>query len=259
MSALPDRALGPVIEGVQVEGIQLVYGRTRALAGVDLSLEAGAVTALVGPNGAGKSSLLSVLATLQRPTRGEVRFQLRGGDTLTLAEADAGLRAAIGWVSHSALIYPQLSALENLRFFAELYQLPARAVEAQLEAVGLHPSAWSRPAATYSRGMLQRLALARALLPDPSLLLLDEPFTGLDREAGERLSKLILGARGQGRAVLLVTHDLDAAARLSDRVVLLARGRVATTLEGPVDPASLGEAMARASAAGRAPTREAKA
>ena len=108
--------------------------------------------------------------------------------------------------------------------------------------MGLDESAWRRPAATYSRGMLQRLALARALLPDPRLLLLDEPFTGLDRDASARLMDLIRDARGQGRIVLLVTHDLDGAARLADRAAILSRGRIVHLIDGPVEGSRLAEA-----------------
>lgn len=223
---------------VTCRAVTKVYGRTRALAGVDLELRRGEVTALLGANGAGKTTLLSILSTLLRPSSGEVRF----GEA-SHQEASHTLRGAIGLVSHAALVYPQLSALENLSFFARLYALDqehARS-EAALERVGLLRAAWKRPAGTYSRGMLQRLALARALLPDPPLLLLDEPFTGLDRDASERLMEILREARGRQRMILLVTHDLEGAARLADRSAILARGRVAHLVEEAVDGAALSE------------------
>ncbi len=223
---------------VVCRGVTKVYGRTRALAGVDLTFRVGEVTALLGANGAGKTTLLSILSTLLRPSAGEVRYGEAGHD-----EAATSLRGEIGLVSHAALVYPQLSALENLHFFGRLYgldQLPERAA-AVLERVGLAEPAWQRAASTYSRGMLQRLALARALLPDPRLLLLDEPFTGLDRDASARLMEILREARGRGRIVVLVTHDLDGAARLADRTAILARGRVSHLVEEAVDGPELGE------------------
>ncbi len=226
-------------ETATIERLTRVYGRTRALSGVDLTLESGQVTALLGPNGAGKTTLLHILSTLMRPSAGRVRY-----GEMDHEEAAACLRGQIGLVSHASLVYPPLTALENLDFFGRLYRVKdrRRRAKALLETVGLDESAWRRPAATYSRGMLQRLALARALLPDPRLLLLDEPFTGLDRDASARLMELIRDARGQGRIVLLVTHDLEGAAQLADRVAILSRGRLAHLIDGPVDGACLAEA-----------------
>ncbi|RMG17535.1 MAG: ABC transporter ATP-binding protein [Deltaproteobacteria bacterium] len=231
---------------VSIERVTRVYGRTRALAGVDLRLQSGTVTALLGPNGAGKSTLLHILSTLMLPSSGRIRY----------GEVDHGraaetLRGEIGLVSHATLVYPPLSALENLDFFGRLYGVRGRKERARtlLRQVGLAESAWTRPAATYSRGMLQRLALARALLPDPRLLLLDEPFTGLDRDASVRLMEILRDVRGQGRIVLLVTHDLEGAAQLADRVAILSRGRIAEILDGPLDGAALAEAYLEHTAA----------
>lgn len=224
---------------VTCRGVTRVYGRTRALAGVDLTLESGKITALLGANGAGKSTLISILSTLMAPSRGEVLY----GD-VPHPEAGRKLRGHIGLLSHAALVYPQLSALENLAFFAELYSLTdarARAI-AILEEVGLTRSAWTRPASTYSRGMLQRLALARALLPTPRLLLLDEPFTGLDGDASERLMELLDRARGRDQILLLVSHDIEAAAQLADRTAILSRGKIAHLIDEPIDGPALAEA-----------------
>lgn len=225
-------------DAVTVRGVTKVFGRTRALSGIDLELKRGEVTALLGANGAGKTTLLSILSTLSRPTAGEVRYGEIGHE-----EAARTMRADIGLVSHAALVYPQLSGLGNLRFFGRLYGLDdgAARAEALLDRVGLARSAWTRTAGTYSRGMLQRLALARALLPDPPLLLLDEPFTGLDQNASARLMDILRDARGEGRLVVLVSHDLDGAARLADRTAILARGKVARLIDEPVDGATLAE------------------
>jgi heme exporter protein A len=231
---------------ITCRGVTRVYGRTRALAGVDLELRAGEVTAILGANGAGKTTLLSILSTLLTPSSGEVRY-----GEVDHATAARTLRGEIGLVSHAALVYPQLSALENLAFAARLYGVKdgkARA-EALLAEVGLLDSAWKRAAATYSRGMLQRLALARALIHDPPLLLLDEPFTGLDPDASERLMDMLQTARGRGRLVVLVTHDLDGAARLANRTAIMARGKIAHVVEEKVDGATLSDLYRHHSAA----------
>jgi heme exporter protein A len=207
-------------EEVQARGLTKLYGRQRALGGVDVTLRAGRLTALLGPNGAGKSTLLGVLSTLVRPTSGTVRFG---------AGLDArDVRAGIGVLAHEPMVYGELSALENLRFFAGLYALAdgAERARALLDEVGLDEEARRRPARTYSRGMLQRLALARALLHRPRLLLLDEPFTGLDRFGAERLARTLAAARQEGRIVVVVSHDLEALGGLTDHLVVLKRGKI---------------------------------
>ncbi|MFW6369113.1 MAG: ABC transporter ATP-binding protein [Myxococcota bacterium] len=202
------------------------FGRVRALARVDLRLRAGTLTGLVGPNGAGKSTLLGVLSTLLSPSNGEVLY-----GSYSHREAARELRGCIGLVSHQASVYPDLSALENLHFWARLHELPGEEAGRMLELVGLAEETWRRPAGTYSRGMLQKLSLARALLHDPRLLLLDEPFTGLDPEAVDRLVDLLDSARRSGKLVLLVTHDIEQAARVSDEVAILVRGRIRRLIE----------------------------
>jgi heme exporter protein A len=214
-------------DAVEARGLTKVYGRQRALAGVDLTLRAGEATALLGPNGAGKSTLVGILATLVSPTSGQVRY---GG-----AEAgDDELRATIGVIAHESLCYGDLTGRENLEFFARLYRVAdARAAAAALlERVGLTDAA-GRPARTYSRGMMQRLAVARALVHRPRLLLADEPFTGLDRAGVALLTELLAEERARGVIMVVVTHDFDAVAPLIDRVVVLARGRVAHDSPAP--------------------------
>ena len=206
-------------EVVRARGLYQAYGRQPALRGVDLALQHGEAIALLGPNGAGKSTLLRILSSLERPQRGEVIFPGRGDD--------ADVRRAIGVVAHESLCYADLSARENLVFFAGLYDVPQAAARAQhlLDRVGLG-AASDRPARTYSRGMLQRLAVARALVHSPSLLLLDEPFTGLDRQGTALLAALLAEEKARGASLIVVSHDLPAIAALVDRVLLLARGRI---------------------------------
>ena len=201
------------------------FGEQRALAGVDLDLAAGEVCALLGPNGAGKSTLLGVLSTLVRPTSGDVSYV--AGDVAL--SADDRLRREIGLLAHASLCYGELTGLENLRFFGQLYGVadPTARAHQLLDEVGLDAKARARPARTYSRGMTQRLALARALVAEPSLLLLDEPFTGLDRGGALALGRRLGQARKDGAIILVVTHDLEAIAEVTDHVVVLRRGQVA--------------------------------
>ena len=138
------------------------------------------------------------------------------------------VRSAIGVLAHEPMVYGELSALENLRFFGELYDVPdrGRRAAALLDDVGLDAEARQRPTRTYSRGMMQRVSLARALLHQPRLLLLDEPFTGLDRAGSEALGRTLAAAKRDGRIVLVVSHDLEAIAELCDHVVVLKRGKI---------------------------------
>jgi ABC-type multidrug transport system ATPase subunit len=198
------------------------FGRRRALNRVTLRAERGTITALLGHNGAGKSTLLSIAATLLAPSSGRVVY----GDVD--ATAGAALRARIGLLGHDLYLYQELTAAENLRFFAQVYDLDGveRRVGAALERAGLG----DRPddvVAGFSRGMRQRLALERALIHEPRLLLLDEPFTGLDEAARTALRGRLRAARDAGAIVLLTTHDTAAIEGLTDAAVTLVDGRLA--------------------------------
>jgi heme exporter protein A len=219
---------------IEAHKLTKVYGRQRALNGVDLSLREGEVAALLGPNGAGKSTLVGIFATLVTPTSGEVTY---GG-----RELDEELRGSIGVIAHESLCYADLSGRENLEFFARLYQVDGASERAQemLERVGLDHAA-DRAARTYSRGMLQRLAVGRALIHRPKLLLADEPFTGLDRSGVELLSQLLAEEKNAGALVVVVTHDFDAVAQLIDRVVVLHKGKIAHDGPAPEKRESLAE------------------
>jgi heme exporter protein A len=198
------------------------FGRRRALNRVSLTCRAGEVVALLGANGSGKSTLLSIAATVLEPSSGDVRY----GET-TARTAGPALRGRIGLLAHDLYIYPELSAAENLLFFARVYQLPdvARAVGDALERARLTDRA-ADPVGGFSRGMRQRLAIERALLHDPRLVLLDEPFTGLDDAATSALQDRLATLRAAGRIVLLTTHDLETIEPLIDRAVMLAGGRL---------------------------------
>jgi len=207
---------------IEVKSLVKSFGPTTALRGVNLSVSDGQFVTLVGPNGAGKTTLLRILATLSRPTLGHVKI---AGHELPKGAAEA--RRSIGLVSHQTLLYGDLSAEENLRFYGRMYDvagLDARITEV-LEMVGLARRRRD-PVRTFSRGMQQRLAIARAVLHRPSLMLLDEPYTGLDQEAAARLEAVMSSVGTEGRTVVMTTHDLERGLAVADRVVILAKGRV---------------------------------
>jgi len=207
---------------IVVNGIHKRYGRKRVLTGVDLVVPQGEVMALLGANGAGKSTLMRLICGLARPDRGEVRL---GG--VSTHKAGHEMRRYIGLVAHAPLLYDNLSAWENLMFFARLYdiQQPDLRVEAVLQAVDLWPRRHDA-VRTYSRGMTQRLAIGRAILHDPPVLLLDEPDTGLDPVSAETLARLIRLLGASNRAVLLTTHNLERALAWADSVSLLVSGKI---------------------------------
>ncbi len=207
---------------IQVKSLVKSFGPTTALRGVNLSVPDGQFVTLVGPNGAGKTTLLRILATLSRPTLGQVKI---AGHELPKGAADA--RRNIGLVSHQTLLYGDISAEENLRFYGRMYDVSGldRRIMQVLEMVGLAQRRRD-PVRTFSRGMQQRLAIARAVLHRPALMLLDEPYTGLDQDAAARLEAVMSSVGTEGRTVVMTTHDLERGLAVADRVVILAKGRV---------------------------------
>lgn len=211
---------------VEVRGLVKSFGLKPVLRGVDLTADTGEFVGLVGPNGAGKTTFLRILSSLARPTAGAVRI---GGYPLPGAEIET--RRLLGVVAHRPMLYGDLTADENLRFYGRMYgvaELEAR-VGGLLEQVGLEAVRGER-VRSFSRGMQQRLAIARGILHQPSLLLLDEPHTGLDQEAAAMLDELLLEVAAEGRTLLMTSHDLSRAHRLSTRVDVLANGRIGASL-----------------------------
>ena len=220
---MPPRPVPPFdFERVTVAGVSRHYGRRRALSAVSTKLGAGELVGLLGPNGAGKSTLLGLLATLIQPSAGYVLY----GDRRA-RDGGIALRARLGFLSHDLQLYGELTARENLEFFGGLHGLDdcARRAAAALERAGLARRA-DDLVQGFSRGMRQRLALERTLLHDPRLVLLDEPFTGLDEAAGRALAARLRELGGEQRIVLLATHDLEAVEGLLDRVLMLREGRL---------------------------------
>jgi len=213
---------------VAVEGVWKFYGDFPALRDISLQARPGSCLALIGRNGAGKTTLLRILAGFSQPGKGHVRIFGQG-------PREAQARARIGFIGHGISVYDELSALENLTLFGKLYDLPdPRAAALQwLERTGLlHVR--DGLVREFSRGMRQRLAVARAFLHEPDVLLLDEPFTALDDRAIAVLQTLLREALSEGRTIVLSTHQLREALELSSHVALLARGRVA--FHGPCTP-----------------------
>lgn len=219
-SARADRDRPPALEA---RDLVRDFGPVRALDGVSLQIEAGEILAVFGPNGAGKTTLLRMLGGGLRPTSGEVRIS---GEPLRAGDPERHRR--IGVLSHRTFLYSHLTAEENLRFYGTLFGLRdlERRVPERLERVGLRRRASTRVEAL-SRGMRQRLSLARTLLHDPDIVLLDEPYTGLDPHAAATLLEVLSSLRDGRRTVVLVTHDLRQGLELADRVAILARGRIA--------------------------------
>ena len=222
--------MNPDFESVRLTDVSRHFGRRRALAKLSLAARAGDILGLLGPNGAGKSTLLGVLATLVTPNTGDVVYGDRSANRWGPA-----LRTHIGLLAHELHLYAELTARQNLTFFAELYGLKsAEVVPAALERAGLADRA-DDDVGGFSRGMRQRLALERALLHRPRLVLFDEPFTGLDDRSVGAVSDRVRSLAAQGAIVMLATHDLDLADGLVTRVALIRDGRLLAD-----EPASAG-------------------
>jgi heme ABC exporter ATP-binding subunit CcmA len=197
------------------------YGRRKALSHITFSCDPGEIVGLLGPNGAGKSTLLNILATLLSPSKGTVRYGDKG------AEDGAAVRGQLGMLGHDLFLYPELTARENLTFFAHLYGLAdvKAIVTRALDRAGLAERG-DDLVSGFSRGMRQRVALERALLHDPRLILLDEPFTGLDQASTTALVERLQERQRAGCMIVLATHDLDVADGLLTRAIYLKNGRM---------------------------------
>ena len=208
--------------GIRLSAVSKTFGRQLALANVDLDVPAGSYVAVMGANGAGKTTLLKIVAGLAVPSRGSVTIS-----GVEMRKAGPRLRAMVGFVSHETMLYGDLSGRDNLRFHGRLHGLPD--VDGAVEASGARFGAASfldRPVRTLSRGMRQRLALARALLSDPCVILLDEPYTGLDEAAAISLNDILEGLASPERVLMVTLHDVARALSGPQRMIALSGGRV---------------------------------
>ncbi|HEX7023549.1 MAG TPA: heme ABC exporter ATP-binding protein CcmA [Gemmatimonadales bacterium] len=229
MTGAPPPATPPILQATSVERR---FGAARVLRGISLAVRPGECHLVVGPNGAGKSTLLRILSGLARPTGGTVT--IGGMDPAR----DPGARRTVGLLSHQTHLYDDLTAVENLAFAGRLYGLadPAGAARERLAAFGLADRG-AEPLRRLSAGMVQRVAIARALLHGPGIILLDEPFTGLDPLATERVTTLLAAQLAAGRAVVLVSHEVHEAWPLATHAHALVRGvwALSGAAEGGVD------------------------
>lgn len=212
--------LGPVM--IRCEQVEKKFGPVRALRGITLQVEKGEVLGLFGHNGAGKSTLLRILANLLRPTSGTVTL-----DGAPLEQGGDSLKKKIGVISHQPFLYDHLTAFENLLFFGKLYDVadPRGRAGFLLHELKLF-SRRNDQVRNFSRGMVQRLTIARALIHEPSILFMDEPFTGLDLDGCQYVESLFRKLHEEGRTLVLATHDVSAGYRLGTRLAILKEGKV---------------------------------
>ncbi len=216
-------------EALETRNVSKFFGDLPALRGLTLRIEPGDSVLLYGPNGAGKTTLLRTLAALCRPDEGEVLFSGR-----SLRHDSQTAKAAIGFVSHASYLYAELTGRENLRFFGRLYGLSQLDVQVDraLDLFAVRHRA-DELVRNLSRGLQQRMTLARAMLHDPSFLLLDEPFTGLDADSASHLERLLTRLPAEGKALVFSTHNYDQGAAIARRLVALEKGRI--KYDGPLD------------------------
>lgn len=206
---------------VEVSGVSRSFGRRRAVDAVDLTVHSGECVALFGPNGAGKTTLLRLVAGLIKPTKGSVRV---GGHSL---RDDPAMRARVGLISHQSMLYGALTARENVEFSARLYGVPQprHAAMRALERMQIAERA-NTPVKSLSRGLQQRVSIARAVVHDPSVVLLDEPYTGLDTIGGGALTDMLMLLRGEGASLVLVTHNVDEGLAVASHALVMIAGRI---------------------------------
>jgi heme ABC exporter ATP-binding subunit CcmA len=193
---------------ISLREVTKIFGRFAALRGVSFELAAGKLYVLVGDNGAGKSTLLRIITGLAKPSSGTVE-----------------VRGTLGYMAHASMLYDELTGIENLRYFAALYSLPGKLCSDVMHAVGLDP-ALERPIRDYSQGMRQRLSLARAILHDPAVLLLDEPFSNVDASSTAQMAALLHSWRNAGKTVVVVTHQPIALEGIADEFIRMDAGRM---------------------------------
>lgn len=218
---------------LEIKNVTKILGDRPILRNLFLTMEKGETLAIVGPNGAGKSTLFKCIAGLMKPNNGEII--LHGKDICKKKETGKG---KIGYLGHKSFLYDGLTSVENLRFYGKLYKVPQldEKIQVLLKRTGL-TLFQDMPIRSFSRGMLQKLAIAKVLLTDPDLLLLDEPHTGLDQNAICLLNSLLAERKKNGASILIISHDLEQVLSLADRAAVLRKGSIEETIElnGKID------------------------
>lgn len=224
------------MQNVELQSVSRIYGRLFAVHRVSADFPAGSICGLVGDNGSGKTTLLSMLATTEKPTDGSISY-----DDVDWSTFSDRFRSRVGWIAHETLVYDELTGRENLTFYGEMYGLEEleSKIDYWLERIDLSDAA-DRRVENYSRGMRQRLSIARALLHDPDLLLLDEPFTGLDRKGRQTVISLLEELRDKQKIIILASHDLRILDDLADRLMVLRRGKV-SHFESKIDSTTVAD------------------
>ncbi len=207
---------------VEVKSIEKSFGNVLALQGIDLRVAKGEFLTIIGPNGAGKTTLLKILSTLMKPSAGEGKVA-----GFSLKQEEENLRRKIGMLSHYTFLYENLTAYENLKFYGSLYDVKniEREIKRVIQEVGLEDRLHDT-VRTFSRGMKQRVSIARCIIHNPLLLLLDEPYTGLDRWSGKRFTNILKRFHQGGKTIIMTTHNLSSSLELSDRIVILSSGKI---------------------------------
>lgn len=232
---------------IEVSEVTRRFGRKSVLRGIDLIVREGDSLTIYGPNGAGKTTLIKVMATLLRPSAGTLKIA-----GLDIKENSAEIRRRIGVVGHQTFLYDELSAYENLMFYGKMYNLPdlKKRISEMISAVGMESRLHDR-VRTLSRGMQQRLSIARAIIHNPSIILLDEPETGLDQYAGEMLMEVLDSLNPKKRTIVMTTHNLERGLEMGNRVAILVKGKIVyQNLKQSLNLASLQEAYKQYTRAG---------
>ncbi|MEK6590602.1 MAG: ABC transporter ATP-binding protein [Nitrospinota bacterium] len=207
---------------IECEKVSKSYGNITALRDVTLKLKKGSFLAIFGPNGAGKTTLLKILSNLSKPTSGSVKI-----NGLPINDEDGEVRKNIGVVSHNTFLYNNLTPYENLEFYGKMYDVPdlKKRIAEVIDEVGL-TARMHDPVRTFSRGMMQRLSIARVLMPDPSIIYLDEPYTGLDQHASMKLRDILKNLKKGDRTIIMITHNIERGLEVCTHVAIQVMGKI---------------------------------